>query len=57
MTDAQVMRFIAHYERMTRHMMAEMPARADLTLQLDAERRVMKTMTGRFALASGPATA
>ena len=57
MTDAQVMRFIAHYERMTRPTMAEMPARADLTLQLDAERRVTKTMTGRFALASGPATA
>ena len=57
MTDTQVMRFIAHYGRMTRQMMAEMPARADLTLQLDAERQVMKTMTGRFALASGPATA
>lgn len=40
MTDAQVARFIAHYERMTDHILREMPARADLVIDLDAERRV-----------------
>lgn len=39
MTDAQVARFIAHYERLTRWIMEEMPGRADLTLELDAARR------------------
>jgi D-glycerate 3-kinase len=38
MSDDQVTRFIAHYERITRHIMAEMPKRADLTLQLDSLR-------------------
>lgn len=40
MTDAAVDRFVAHYERLTRHILAEMPARADLVLRLDADRRV-----------------
>lgn len=40
MTDAEVARFIAHYERVTRHILAEMPARADVLLRLDADRRV-----------------
>ncbi|MDO9245747.1 MAG: kinase, partial [Phenylobacterium sp.] len=39
MTDAQVADFIAHYERLTRHILAEMPARADMVVELDAERR------------------
>lgn len=38
MTDAQVATFIAHYERLTRHILREMPARADETLRLDAIR-------------------
>jgi D-glycerate 3-kinase len=38
MTDEQVARFIAHYERLTRWIMAEMPGRADVTLQLDENR-------------------
>lgn len=38
MTDEQVTRFIAHYERLTRWIMAEMPGRADVTLQLDEGR-------------------
>lgn len=37
--DAAVARFVQHYERITRHILAEMPARADATLLLDAERR------------------
>jgi D-glycerate 3-kinase len=39
MDDAAIARFIAHYERLTRHMLREMPARADLLVRLDAERR------------------
>jgi D-glycerate 3-kinase len=38
MTDEQVARFIAHYERLTRWIMAEMPGRADVTIQLDESR-------------------
>ncbi|WP_343520605.1 kinase [Sphingomonas sp.] len=41
MTDAQIMRFIQHYERITRAILAEMPGRADLTLRLDSDRRVI----------------
>lgn len=41
MNPAQVARFIQHYERLTRWMLAELPDRADLTLCLDAERRVI----------------
>ncbi|QNG46662.1 kinase [Sphingobium yanoikuyae] len=40
MNDAQVARFIQHYERLTRHILDEMPARADLVVALDAERGV-----------------
>ena len=41
MTDAQMARFIQHYERITRAILHEMPGRADLTLHLDSERRVI----------------
>ena len=41
MPDPQVARFIAHYERVTRHILAEMPGRADVLLRLDAERGVI----------------
>ncbi|WP_332771285.1 kinase [Phenylobacterium sp.] len=40
MDDAQVSRFIAHYERLTRWILVEMPARADIVLAMDADRRV-----------------
>ena len=43
MDDAAVARFIAHYERITRHLLDEMPARADILLQLDAARQVQHT--------------
>lgn len=36
MSDRQVHRFIMHYERLTRHILAEMPARADLVFDIDA---------------------
>ncbi|WP_150291605.1 kinase [Sphingobium estronivorans] len=41
MSDAEVARFIQHYERLTRHMLDEMPGRADLVIALDEERRVL----------------
>lgn len=41
MSDAQIVRFIQHYERITRAILHEMPARADLTLHLDRDRAVI----------------
>lgn len=38
MDDAAIARFIAHYERVTRHILAEMPARADHLVRLSATR-------------------
>ncbi|GMQ76586.1 MAG: kinase [Gammaproteobacteria bacterium] len=35
MTDEQVDRFIMHYERLTRYILSEMPARADIVFDLD----------------------
>lgn len=43
MDDAELARFIAHYERITRHILREMPARADQTLWLDEDRRVVSS--------------
>lgn len=45
MTRAQIDRFVQHYERLTRHILDEMPARADLVLTLDAQRRVVGQAT------------
>ena len=39
MDDAALDRFISHYERLTRAMLAEMPARADVVVRLDAAGR------------------
>ena len=41
MSDAQIARFIAHYERLTCHIIAEMPTRADLTIALGEQRQVL----------------
>jgi len=41
MTADEVEAFVRHYERLTRHIAAEMPARADVAIALDAERRVV----------------
>jgi D-glycerate 3-kinase len=38
MDDAGIARFIAHYERVTRNILAEMPARADHLISLDVSR-------------------
>jgi D-glycerate 3-kinase len=35
MTDEQVDRFVMHYERLTRHILSEMPGRADIVFDLD----------------------
>lgn len=40
MSDAQIGVFIQHYERLTRHILSDMPAYADLTLRLDEKRRL-----------------
>ncbi|MDB5498672.1 MAG: hypothetical protein JWP28_2703 [Phenylobacterium sp.] len=39
MSDAEVARFVAHYERLTRWILAEMPDRARWVVQLDEARR------------------
>lgn len=41
MDDTAVDRFVCHYERLTRHILREMPARADLLIRLDRARRVI----------------
>ena len=41
MSPAGVARFIQHYERLTRHILAEMPARAALVLRLGPERELL----------------
>lgn len=41
MSDAQLQRFTEHFERVTRHMLQDMPARADVVVRLDESRRVL----------------
>jgi D-glycerate 3-kinase len=41
MTADQIARFVQHYERITRHILDEMPGRADLVVNLDAQRRMV----------------
>jgi D-glycerate 3-kinase len=43
MTDDEVVRFVQHYERLTRHILAEMPDRADLVLRLDETRALVSS--------------
>lgn len=40
--------FIQHYERLTRHMITEIPGRADLTLHLDTRRRIVGVSEPRW---------
>jgi D-glycerate 3-kinase len=40
MDAAAIKHFIMHYERLTRHMLAEMPARAEVVLELDASHTI-----------------
>lgn len=41
MTDDQIGRFVMHFERLTRHILSEMPGRADLTIALDRHRQML----------------
>lgn len=43
MDAAQLDRFVHHYERLTSHILAEMPARADLVLHLNPDRTLRET--------------
>jgi len=40
MSDAEIARFIQHYERLTKHILIEMPPRADLVIRLTEDRSV-----------------
>ncbi|MCP4597642.1 hypothetical protein [Neptuniibacter sp.] len=40
MNEEQIKRFIQHYERLTRHMLEEMPDRADITLYLNDNHKI-----------------
>lgn len=40
MTPAELDRFIMHYERLTRHMLKEMPEAADIVLRLDRDHKI-----------------
>ena len=41
MDDAAIARFVAHYERVTRHQLATLPSRADLCFDLDADHAIV----------------
>jgi D-glycerate 3-kinase len=40
MSEAQLIRFIQHFERLSRHMLRDAPDHADFVVRLDAQRRV-----------------
>ena len=40
MNDEDIVRFVMHYERLTRHILSEMPARADIVVRLDHQQTV-----------------
>ena len=42
MSAAELARFVQHYERLTRHILVEMPARADLTIELRQDRSMRR---------------
>ena len=46
MNQDQIREFIQHYERLTRWMLLEMPARSDLTATLNEEHHIVKIETG-----------
>ena len=43
MSDAELGRFVAHFERLTRQCLAALPDRVDVLLRLDARRRIIAT--------------
>lgn len=56
MDDEAIGVFVQHYARLTQHILAEMPGRADLTIQLDAHRRPIGSTFRRRAHRSGTTT-
>ena len=46
MSDAELNRFIMHYERISRHSLSEMPGRADIVLQLGENHQIEKVQLG-----------
>lgn len=46
MDETEIARFIAHYERLTRWILTEMPKRADLLVRLGAQRQVVDIRQG-----------
>ncbi|RMF08290.1 MAG: hypothetical protein D6763_10255 [Alphaproteobacteria bacterium] len=47
MAAADIERFVMHYERLTRHMLDEMPARADTLLTVDRDHRISQIILRR----------
>lgn len=55
MNDADVAHFVQHYERLTRHIMREMPSRADAIVELGTERQLLSlAFTNTIRRGSGP---
>lgn len=52
MTERELRRFIAHYERLTSHIMSTMPIDADIVLALDSSRRILEVSS--LSLEQGP---
>jgi D-glycerate 3-kinase len=50
MDDAALVRFIAHYQRLTQWMLAEMPARADILVEIGRDQRPTRVSTKRKPL-------
>ena len=46
MNSGEVARFVQHYERLTRHMLVELPERADVVVRLGEDREVLGTEVG-----------
>jgi len=44
--EAALVRFVSHYERLTRHMLNEMPARADIIFEIGADQRPLALPAG-----------
>lgn len=55
MNEAALARFIQHYERLTRHILTEMPDRADLVLRLSHQRAVIDTRQNHWHSGCTPA--
>lgn len=50
MTHDQLVRFISHYERLTRHMLRVMPALADITILLDEKHSIKGLLPARASV-------